>query len=322
MQTRQFGSTDLAVSAIGLGTFNTIREPNAVRTLVDRALDLGVTLFDTAESYANGQVESALGAALEGRRHGVILATKWGGGARKPEPGERRGGRDYIFKALDSSLKRLNTDYIDLYQYHHPDPETPIEETIQAMDDLVRTGKIRFWGLSNMRGPAVAEAWRAQRNMKAAPFVSCQDQYSLLDRRAERGLIPVLQRLQIGLLPYYPLARGLLTGKYKRGAPPPSGSRLAKAAGSPQAAQIFSDETFDKLERLEAFAAVRGRTLLDLAISWLLAMPQVTSIIAGATSPAQIEMNVAAADWRLTEEELREVDKISGESANAPKVGG
>jgi aryl-alcohol dehydrogenase-like predicted oxidoreductase len=311
MEMRQFGSSGLTVSAVGLGTFNTVREPRTVNALVGRALDLGINFFDTAESYANGQVESALGLALGVRRREVVVATKWGGGTRKPEPGERRGGRDYIVAALHNSLKRLKTDYVDLYQYHHPDPDTPIEETIGVMDSLVKAGKIRFWGLSNMRSAAVAEAWRTQDRLKAAKFVSCQNPYSLLDRRAEQGLVPVLQQLDIGLIPYYPLARGLLTGKYRRGEPPPEGARLAKAAGTPQGQKIMSDEVFDTLERLERFAVERGHTLLELAMSWLLARPKVTSVIAGATSAEQLDNNVAASGWKLSVDDLQKADEIT-----------
>jgi aryl-alcohol dehydrogenase-like predicted oxidoreductase len=309
MEMRRIGSSDLLVSAVGLGTFNTVRKPNAVRAVVDKALDLGVTLFDTAESYGNGAVEAALGAALGPRRKYVVLATKWGDPNHASLPGLRPGSRDYIVKALEQSLKRLRTDYIDLYQYHHRDPETPIDETMRALDELIRGGKVRYWGVSNMRPHQIAEIARLQQELGLKGFVSCQRHYNVIAREQEEQLLPILHQCGIGLLPNFPLERGLLTGKYRRGEPPPPNSRLGRAAAGPR---HLTPEKFDLIERLERFAAEEGHTLLELAISWLLANPEVASVIAGATTAEQVAQNVFSGNWALTRAELGKIDRLVG----------
>ena len=245
---------------------------------------------------------------LGDRRKEIVLATKYA----KPmdDAGKLRGAsRHYIMSAVEASLKRLKTDWIDLYQQHEPDPLTPIEETMRALDDLVRQGKIRYIGCSNLPGWQVVEAHWTARHLNLENFVSCQDEYSLLVRGHERDLIPAMENCGLGLLPYFPLASGLLTGKYRRNAAMPAGARLTNA---PRLAETYiTDENWTIVERLEAFAAERGHTLLELAFSWLLARPMVTSVIAGATKPEQLDQNIRAADWKLTAEDMSAIDAIT-----------
>src|SRR5215212_6820157 len=278
MRTRRLGSDGPEVSVVGLGcnNFGMRVDLDGTRAVVEAALDAGVTLFDTADIYGDkGGSESFLGEVLEGRRDRVVLATKFGGDMG--DGTEARGSRDYIRKACDASLARLRTDVIDLYQYHTPDHVTPFEETFGALDELVREGKVRYVGHSNLEAAQVEEIDElALRHGWARP-VSAQNQYSLMRREAEDELLPVCERLGIGVLPYFPLASGLLTGKYRRDQPRPEGTRLASRD------EVFTDEAFDRLEALERFAEERGVTLLEVAIGGLAAQPAVASVIAGAT---------------------------------------
>ena len=301
MRYRRLGRNGPEVSVVGLGCNNFGRrvDERGTRRVVDAALDAGVTLFDTADVYGNfGDSERFLGAALRGRGDGVVVATKFGGTGGRADMPETRGSREYIRLAVEASLDRLGTDRIDLYQYHHPDGVTPIEETLGALNELVGEGKVRFVGSSNFDAAQVEAADRVARESGWAPFVSAQNEYSLLQRDAERELLPACERLGIGFLPYFPLASGLLTGKYRRGEEPPAGTRLA---GAPHR---LTDEAFDAVEALERYAEDRGRTLLEVAIGALAARPAVASVIAGATTPEQVRENAAAGEWEPTEADL------------------
>src|SRR5262245_50889045 len=275
---RRLGKDGPEVSVVGLGcnNFGGRVDLEGTRAVVDAALDAGVTLFDTADVYGNkGGSESFLGEVLEGRRDRVVLATKFGGDMG--DGATARGSRECIRKAIDASLQRLRTDYVDLYQYHTPDKITPVAETFGALDELVREGKVRYIGHSNLSSAQVEEVDALAREHGWMRPVSAQNRYSLLHRDPEADLLPVCERLGLGVLPYFPLASGLLTGKYKRGEPPPEGPRLSGRG------EVFTDETFDKLEALEAYASERGISLLDVAIGGLLAQPAVGSVISGAT---------------------------------------
>ncbi|HEY8532519.1 MAG TPA: aldo/keto reductase [Micromonospora sp.] len=307
MEYRRLGQSGLVVSVVGLGCNNFGRklDADATRAVVDAALEAGITFFDTADIYGepSGTSEEFLGAALKGRRDDVVIATKFGmdmQGANGPDYGAR-GARRYVIRAVEASLRRLNTEYIDLYQMHEPDPGTPIEETLSALDDLVRAGKVRYIGCSNFAGWQIADADWTARTAGLTRFVSAQNHYNLLNREVEAEVLPACQRFGLGMLPYYPLASGLLTGKYKRGAQPPAGSRLA--AGG-RYAERLARAPWDAIEAIEAFAAERGRSMLEVAIGWLAAQPTVASVIAGATTPEQVRANVAAAQWRPSAEEL------------------
>ncbi len=283
------------MSAVGLGcnNFGMRVDLDGTRAVVDAALEAGVTLLDTADIYGNrGGSEQLLGEVLEGRRDRALLATKFGGDMG--DGTEARGSRDYIRKAIEGSLRRLRTDYVDLYQYHTPDGVTPFEETFAALDELVQEGKVRYVGHSNLEASQVEEIDTLARERGIARPVSAQNQYSLLRREAEDELLPTCERLGIGVLPYFPLASGLLTGKYRRGEPRPEGTRLSGRDG------VFTDETFDRLEAVERYAAERGVTMLEVAIGGLLAQPAVASVIAGATKPEQVRANVAAGEWEPT----------------------
>ena len=311
MQKRRLGNSTLEVSVVGLGgnNFGGRIDFAAAERVVHKAIALGVTLIDTADSYGNrGGSEEALGRILGNKRREIVLATKFG--LPMDDAGRLRGAsRRYIMQAVEASLKRLRTDWIDLYQLHRPDPQTPIEETLRALDELVRQGKVRFIGCSNLSAQQVSAALETARQQELAAFVSCQDEYSLLARAIERELIPLAQARRLSILPYFPLASGLLTGKYRRGAPLPEGSRLAK---NPRHAQEFiSERNWRVVGELEAFAARRGRSMLELAFGWLLRDQVVASVIAGATTPEQVEQNVRAASWVLSAEDLAEVDRIT-----------
>lgn len=309
MQFRNLGRSGLRVSLVGLGcnNFGGRIDLEASRKVVDAAIEQGITLFDTADIYGEkAGSERALGEILGHRRKEIVLASKFG---MKMFHGGEGGSRRYIISAVEDSLARLKTDWIDLYQYHRPDPLTPIEETLRALEDLVTSGKVRYIGCSNMPSWQVADAQWTARDLTIAGFASAQDEYSLLKRGAEAELIPALRHFGLGLLPYFPLANGALTGKYKRGAPMPDGARLTKLPD--RAGQIFSDENWHRIEGLSAFAEARGRTLVELAFSWLAAQPVVSSVIAGATKPEQIAANVKAADWALSAEDLAEIDRIT-----------
>lgn len=311
MEQRRLGKSGLLVSTVGLGcnNFGGRIDLEATRKVIHKAIDLGITLFDTADIYGNkGGSETAMGEVLGARRKEIILATKYA----KPmdDAGKKRGAsRRYIIEACEASLRRLKTDWFDLYQQHEPDPETPIEETLSALDDLVRQGKVRYIGCSNLPAWQVVEAQLTARANGREAFISCQDEYSLVMRGIEADLLPAMERYGLGLLPYFPLASGLLTGKYKRNTAMPTGARLTN---TPRLADTYMTEAnWTIVEKLEAFCAERGRTMLELAFSWLLARPTVTSVIAGATKPEQLEQNVKAAGWKLTAEEIKTIDTIT-----------
>ena len=281
----------------------------ASERVVHKAIALGVNLIDTADSYGNrGGSEEELGRILGDKRKHIVLATKFG--LPMDDTGTLQGAsRRYIMHAVEASLKRLRTDWIDLYQLHRPDDRTPIEETLRALDELVRQGKVRYIGCSNLSAQQVIAAQDTASRHGLAAFVSCQDEYSLLERDIERELIPTAKAIGLGILPYFPLASGLLTGKYRRGAAPPPGSRLAK--NQRHAQDFLSERNWRIVGELEAFALRHGRTMLELAFGWLLRDPVVASVIAGATSPEQIEQNVRAADWTPSAEDLAELDRIT-----------
>lgn len=312
MDFRRLGNSGLVVSAVGLGTnnFGMKLDLDGCREVVDAAFDHGITLFDTADSY--GESEARLGELLQGRRDDVVLATKFGSDTSKRgnsngEDWGARGSRRYVVRAVEASLRRLRTDWIDLYQLHRPDPATPIEETLSALDDLVHAGKVRYLGSSNFTGWQVAEAEWIARTRNTERFVSAQNEYSWLERGIEEDLVPALEHYGIGLLPYFPLASGLLTGKYRRGEQAPQGSRI-QAWGREDS---LTDDAFDVVESLEDFAKQRGIGLLDVAIGGLAAQPAVASVIAGATSRDQVERNVAAGSWSPSLEDLAELDELT-----------
>jgi aryl-alcohol dehydrogenase-like predicted oxidoreductase len=309
MEYRNLGRSGLQVSVVGLGcnNFGMKIDKDRAADVVNKALDLGINFFDTADIYGGSKSEEFLGAALKGRRQQVIIATKFSGPMGGPM--QQGGSRRYIMQAVEASLRRLDTDYIDLYQYHFPDPKTPLEETMFALDDLVRQGKVRYIGSSNFTAWQVADAhWIARTNHLTA-FISAQNEYNLLDRRIERELVPACRQFGLGILPYFPLASGFLTGKYRPGQPPPEGTRLA--AWGERGKRILSDENFEILGKLEEFAAARDRSVLNLAIGWLATHDYVSSVIAGATTPEQVAQNVQAAEWRLSPQEMEEVDALT-----------
>ncbi len=311
MQIRNLGGSGLRVSAVGLGcnNFGQRTDAETSRKVIHKALDLGITLFDTADIYAGmGGSETVLGNVLGDRRKDIVLATKYS----KPmsaDATKQGASRRYIMSAVEASLKRLKTDYIDLYQQHDYDALTPIEETLRALDDLIRQGKVRYIGHSNFPAWRIAEAEHIARAMNVSRFVSCQDEYSLVVRGIERDLLPVAQEYRLGLLPYFPLASGLLTGKYKRGTPVPEGTRFAKMAALRD--HYVTPRNEDIVEKLQAFADQRGHSLLELAFSWLASRPQVSSVIAGATRVEQVEQNAKAIEWALSAEEMAEIDGIT-----------
>jgi len=326
------------VSIVGLGcdNFGHRCNPEQSATIVQKALDLGITLFDTADIYGpHGLSEEYLGKALKGRRDDVIIATKFVGPTR-PGPLWMGTSRRYILHAVEGSLRRLGTDYIDLYQLHFPFPGIPMEETLRALDDLVRQGKVRYVGSCNFAAWQLVDADWIARTEHLSRFISTQHPYNLLDRQIEREVLPACLEHGIGLLPYFPLASGFLTGKYRPGEPRPEGSRLADGSpktdsltGQPDAIvrrvrpelvrwlteeSIFNDQNYGILEKLTAFAEARGHGILELAIAWLAGQPGVGSVLVGASTPAQLEQNARAADWRLTAEELAEVAEITASS--------
>ena len=311
MEYRNLGDSGLKISLAGLGcnNFGMRCDTEQTHAVVHRALDEGVTFFDTADIYGNrGGSEESLGKALGKRRREVVVATKFGM-PMGAGPYDRGASRRYLMAAAEASLRRLDTDYLDLYQLHQPDPDTPQEETLAALDDLVRAGKVRYLGNSNFSGWQVADADWISRTRSFARYVSAQNQYNLLDRRIERDLLPACQKFGLGMLPYFPLASGFLTGKYRRGAEPPEGTRLAVM--QPMAKQVMTEQNFATLERLEEFARGRGHTLVELATSWLACQPVVSSVISGATRPEQVTENVKACGWKLTDEERKQVDAIT-----------
>lgn len=309
VQFRRLGDSGLKVSAVGLGCNNFGRrlDRDATSRVVHAALDCGITLFDTADVYGNGESEEFLGAALRHRREEVIVATKFGS-AMGGGPYEHGGSARYVRRAAEASLKRLGREFIDLYQMHSPDPDTPLEETLSALNDLVREGKVRYIGSSNFSGWQIADAAWIARVRGWSPFISVQNHYSLLHRDIERDVAPACARFGAGILPYFPLASGLLTGKYSRGQPPPEGSRLS---ANPRSDRWLNDRNFDIVDGLQHFATERGIHMLDVAIGGLLAQPMVASVIAGATSPEQVEANVLAAQWSPAVEDLQDIDALT-----------
>jgi aryl-alcohol dehydrogenase-like predicted oxidoreductase len=297
---RQLGDSGLTVSVVGLGCnqFGTRIGLEPTRAVVDAALESGITLFDTADVYGNrGGSESLLGEVLQGRRERVVLATKFGadmGGGLE----EARGSRSYIRRAIEASLGRLRTDHVDLYQMHVPDPKTPLLETLATLDDLVREGKVRYIGSSNFPAWQIAEAEWLARTEHRTRFISAQNRYNLLEREVEREVVPACRRYGVGILPFFPLAMGRLTGKYRRGQAPPEGTRLAARPAS------LNDAVFDVVEDLERYAAERGRSLLEVAVGGLAAQPVVGSVIAGATRPEQVRANAATGEWVPSPEDL------------------
>lgn len=311
MEIRNLGRSGLRVSSIGLGcnNFGGRIDEAASRAVIHKAFDLGITLFDTADVYGErGGSETVMGRILGDQRKRIVLATKFA--APMDDSGEQQGGsRRYIMAAVEDSLRRLQTDWIDLYQMHRTDPRTPIEETMRALDDLIRQGKVRYIGCSNFPAWQMTEAAWTARSLGLNGFISCQDEFSLVHRDPEAELLPAACKLGLGLLPYFPLASGLLTGKYRRNVPLPAGTRLA---GTQRLADRYlTDRNWAVAERLGDFAAAQGRSMLELAFSWLLAQRPVASVIAGATRPEQLEQNVKAGDWALGAEMLAEIDRIT-----------
>ncbi len=311
MRYRRLGDSGLVVSVVGIGCNNFGRkmDEQATRQVVDAALEHGVNLFDTADIYGTGASETLLGKALRGRRDDVVIATKFGmdmQGANGADHGAR-GARRYVVRAVEASLQRLGTDYIDLYQMHEPDPATPIAETLDALDDLVRAGKVRYIGNSNFAGWQIADADWVARTRGTTPFISAQNEYSWLKRGVEADVLPACERFGLGMLPFFPLASGLLTGKYRRGAQPPAGSRLSEA----RVAHRLAAANWDAIEAIDAFAADRGITMLDAAIGGLAAQPAVASVIAGATTPEQVAANVAAGQWTPSADDMDRLREIT-----------
>jgi aryl-alcohol dehydrogenase-like predicted oxidoreductase len=304
MDTRRIGSLEVSTVGLGCNNFGRRLDANDTAAVVNAALDVGVNFFDTADTYGEGKSEEFLGRALGKRRDEVVIATKFG----MPMKDQGKGASPaYIRLAVEASLRRLGTDRIDLYQLHRPDPSVPIAETLGALNELVRAGKVRDIGCSNFTEDQLREA-RASVRPGAATFVSVQNEYSLMHREPERDVLPECERMGLAFLPYFPLASGLLTGKYRRGKPAPPGSRISEGR---HYASLLSEQNMAVVEELIQFAESRGRTILELAISWLLARPVVASVIAGATKPEQVRANVAAAGWRLSEAEIAEVDAIA-----------
>ncbi len=318
MKLRNLGSSNLLVSTIGIGcnAFNGRIDMAASHKVVHAALDAGITLFDTSDSYGDDYgvlsgSEICLGKVLGAQRKNVVLATKFGN-ERKVYDANTKGGssRRVIMIAVEASLKRLNTDYIDLYQAHKPDPKVPIEETMRALDDLVKQGKVRHIGCSNYPALRVVDAQWTAKHHNLTPFISCQEEYSALARKVEREIVPAMQAHGIGMLPYLPLAAGLLTGKYKRDVPVAADARLAP--GKRWTAKFVTAQNWALLDALDHFCAARNITLLQLAFGWLLARPTVASVIAGATKPEQVKSNVdAGTSWMPTAEEVAEIDRIT-----------
>jgi aryl-alcohol dehydrogenase-like predicted oxidoreductase len=332
MKYRRLGSSGLKVSTIGLGTASVTfvgRTDDATSDRIIRhALDLGITYYDTGETYAEGRAETALGRALGDRREDVVIATKFGKD-RSVTESEQRGSRRRIMKAVEGSLRRLRTDYIDLYILHEPDPDTPIEETLECLDDLRRSGKIRYAGCSDLEVWQLVEAIWTSRVKNLISFVSAGTEYNLLNRVAEESLIPRCQAYGVGIVPTFPLASGFLTGKYRPGEPLPAGSRFASVAGfaapvhqnlSKHAGRL-SEENFAKLKALVAFAQERGHTTSELAIAWLLAQPAVGGVPIGVTTMEQMTENIRAVDWELTSDDLRVLDELSAHAGGGTTAG-
>ncbi len=304
MEYRRLGRSGLKVSEIGLGTnaFGARADEDISIKTIDRALELGVTLIDTAEVYVRGRSEEIIGKALKGKRSQAIIATKFG---VQFGPKERGGSRANIIKSIENSLRRLSTDYIDLYYLHYPDSETPIEETLRTLDDLIQAGKIRYIACSNFAGWQLCEAEWTSRVHNLNSFIAVQSGYNMLNRSIEREIVPCCQAYSISVIPWGPLASGFLTGKYRRTQELP-----ARFAPSAFYNNVFTEANFDKLAKLEAFASERGHKVGELAVSWLLSRPWLGSVITGATNPEQVSSNVAAGSWKLTAEDVKAIDKM------------
>lgn len=300
----------MLVSVVGIGcnNFGGRTDAETSAQVIHKALDMGVTLFDTSDTYGNrGGSETILGNVLGSHRQNIVLASKFGWAM--DDIGQKKGAsRRYILKAVHDSLKRLKTDYLDLYQLHRPDPLTPIEETLRTLNDLIRMGMVRYIGCSNLPAWQVADAYWTAKSLGLEGFVSSQDEYNLLNREVERELIPALKHFGMGLLPYFPLASGMLTGKYRRDQALPEGARLTKSQAL--ADQFFTDKNWEIVDRLQNYADAKGRSMLELAMGWMASQPQVASVIAGATKPEQVESNVKAVNWRLSAQELAEVAQL------------
>lgn len=315
MEQRKLGNSGLLVSLVGLGcnNFGGLKQSldtEGARKVVHAALDAGVNFFDTSDSYGtDGGSEIVLGEVLGRNRDEIVLATKFASPMNREKSTRYNGSRIYIMKAVEDSLRRLKTDHIDLYQYHFPDPQTPVEETLRALDDLVRQGKVRYVACSNLAPWELVDAWWTSRHHNLPCLLSTQAEYSLLVRhKAEETLFPALKRTGMSLLPYFPLASGLLTGKYRKGQEAPADSRMSM----PYFQSRMTEERLDTVEKLIAFAESRGHTILELAMSWLACNPLVSSIIAGATKPEQVTANAKAVKWTLTAEDFAEIDAITG----------
>ncbi|MBT8440740.1 MAG: aldo/keto reductase [Gammaproteobacteria bacterium] len=314
MKLKPLGNSEIQVSAVGLGcmNFGMMCDQAATTSVVDAAIEADVNFFDVADIYGgpHGKAEELLGKALGSRRCDIILATKFGakqGGGGGAAPGG--GSREYIMKAIEDSLQRLGTDYIDLYQHHFPDSETPVDETLRALADLVQQGKVRAIGCSNYTGAMLAEAAGCAASNDSAPFVAAQNRYSLLTRDIETDLVPVAEQHGVGILPYFPLESGLLTGKYRKGEKAPADTRFGKWGGG----GIFaSDERYEIVDGLREYGDKIGHSVLDIAIGWLAAQPHVSSVIAGVTKPEQITSNAAAASWTPTAHEVEEISRLAG----------
>lgn len=312
MHTRAIGSLEVPVIGLGCNNFGRRVDEAGTARVVDAAIDAGVTFFDTAEVYGDGDSETFLGRALRGRRDRVVIGTKFG----HPSGGVGKGARpEHVRPALEGSLRRLQTDHVDLYQLHRPDPEVPISDTLGALDELVREGLVREIGCSNFTAEQLQQAAAVAEGLPR--FVSVQNEYSLLHDEPEAEVLPACERLGLAFIPYFPLKSGLLTGKYRADRPLPEGARLT---GAPRFAPLLSAESLEQVERLAAFAEARGREILDLAFAWLLARPSVASVIAGATSPEQVRRNAEAADWTLGVDEISALDELL-EPRRAPPAG-
>lgn len=304
MEKRKIGSLQASVVGLGGNNFGGRLDENATARVVHAALDAGINFFDTADTYGKGLSEEYLGKALGSKRGEILIATKFG----MPMDDKRRGARpEYVQRAAEDSLRRLGTDRIDLYQLHQPDPDVPIEETLAALTELVRAGKVREIGCSNFSAGQIRDAAAISASRRLSRFVSVQNEYSLLHREAEVDVLAECGRIGAAFVPYFPLASGLLTGKYHRGEPAPAGSRLASGSRTAQ----LTDDRLEIVEALRDYAESKGHTLLELAFSWLLIHPVVASVIAGATKPEQVASNVAAAGWKLTPADLANVDAIT-----------
>jgi aryl-alcohol dehydrogenase-like predicted oxidoreductase len=309
MEYRRLGNSGLKVSAVGLGgnNFGWWADEQSSIPVIHHAIDLGVNFIDTADVYARGQSEEFIGKAIKGKRTNLVIATKFGN-PMGDGPNERGGSRRYIMQAVDASLKRLKTDYIDLYQMHIPDPTTPMGETLRTLDDIIRAGKVRYIGCSNFAAWQMCEAIWISRANNFSTFISTQPMYNLLSRGIERELIPCCQQYCIGIIPYSPLASGFLTGKYRHGEAPPEGARLA--GSDPRFQRMFNETNWGKLAKLESWAKEHDHTVGELAVAWLLAKPMLATVIAGARKNEQVDANVAAGDWKLTPEEVAEVEAL------------